>query len=400
MGRMSLAELRQQIRVKNEVAYFQTGSYGPPVESVLNAVTDAMRYEAMHGPARPSTIQVIVDKEEQARASLANLLNVSTTDLGIGTNTSRFMQVVLSNFDWCHGDEFVTTSLEHISTADAARALSEEHGVNVNVVNVAENDEMFLEDLEASLTENSKLLLISHVASADGRVLPVREASKVAHSKGALVLVDAAQSVGQIPVDVPAIGCDFLIGSGPKWLFGPMGTGYLWVSPDHICGFRPYFTPNASSWSDSATPVPRPTTRARTELGTYNHSLVIGLGEAARIMLRIGPDMVRDYVRTLASEFRGEMVDTNGIEIVTPTSPGKSAGVTTLSFEGYSAADLQDLVQWLDMERDIMVKFQWLTAPRRLDRFGMRISLAGFNTVDEVRYLVKSLREGLISSER
>ena len=106
--------------VTEEVGYFQTGTYGPTLPSALKAVRDAMEYEALHGPARPETRQHIMEKEEAARGHLADLLNVDPEELGISSNTTRAMHRVLRSFDWGEGDEFVTTSLEHVSTADAS----------------------------------------------------------------------------------------------------------------------------------------------------------------------------------------------------------------------------------------------------------------------------------------
>lgn len=400
MGRLSLEELREQLPVTQEVTYFQTGTYGPTLASVLRTMRDSMEFEALHGPARPATRQVMVEREESARGQLAALLNVNPDELGIGTNTTRSMQRVLRNFEWREGDEFVTTSIEHVSTADASRALEQERGVAVKVVDADESDAAFIESLDSAVTEDTKLLLISHVASPNGRVMPVREAVDMAHRKGVPVLVDAAQSIGQFPVDAPSLGCDYLIGSGPKWLLGPMGSGYVWVAPDHVEGFRPYFTPDMGTWSKPGVPADAPTTRARTELGTYSHPTVIGLGQAAGTLMSVGLDVIRDHVSVLSLTLREEMQDTPGVNVLTPMGPGESAGVTTLSFDGYAEEDLQDLVKWLDVERNILVKFQWLTAPLQLDRIGMRISVAGFNTEEEVRHLINSLRDGIRRKRR
>lgn len=395
MGRMNLDDLRSQLPVANEVAYFQTGTYGPTLATVLKVVAECMQYEANHGPARPSTRQLLVDKEEAARRSLAELLNVKPDELGIGTNTTRSLQRVLRNVDWKEGDEFLTTNIEHVSTADASRALEKDRGVKVRVVEADETDGAFLESLESAMTEKTKMLLISHVASPNGRIMPVREASALAHEKNIPVLVDAAQSIGQFPVDVPSLGCDYLIGSGPKWLLGPMGSGYVWVAPDHTEGFSPYFTPDIGAWSKPDAPLEKATIRSRTELGTYNHALVIGLGEAARTMINVGQDVIRDHVSTLSKILREEMLNTSRVNVLTPLEPGKSAGVTTLSFDGYTEDDLHRLVKWLDTDRNILVKAQWLTAPLRLDHVGMRISVAGFNTEDEIRHLVSSIQDGV-----
>ena len=233
------------------------------------------------------------------------------------------MHRVLRSFDWGEGDEFVTTSLEHVSTADASRGLEQERGVTVKVVEVDESDAAFIESLDGAVTEDTKLLLISHVASPNGRVMPVREAVDVAHEKGVPVLVDAAQSVGQFPVDAQALGCDFLIGSGPKWLLGPMGSGYVWVSPDQSDNFRPYFTPDVGAWSKPGAPVATPTARSRAEFGTYNHPLVIGIGEAVKTLMSVGLDTIRDHVAGLSKTLREEMQDTPGVNVLTPMEPGQ-----------------------------------------------------------------------------
>ena len=187
--------------------------------------------------------------------------------------------------------------------------------------------------------------------------------------------MDAAQSIGQFPVDAQALGCDYIIGSGPKWLLGPMGSGYVWVAPDHTDGFRPYFTPDVGSWSMPGAPAEEPTARSRAEFGTYNHPLVIGLGTAVRTLMDVGLDVIRDHVAGLSKTLREAMLDTPGVSVLTPMEPGKSAGVTTLTFDGFSDEDLQGLVAWLDAERNILVKAQWLSAPLRLGHSGMRISV-------------------------
>ncbi len=395
MDRLSLKDLREQLPVTDDVGYFQTGTYGPTLSSAVKAVTDAMEYEALHGPARPETRQYIMEKEETARGHLAGMLNINAEEIGIGSNTTRAMHRVLRSFNWGEGDEFVTTSLEHVSTADASRGLEQERGINVKVVEVDDSDAAFIESLDGTVTEETKLLLISHIASPNGRIMPVREAVDVAHGKGVPVLVDAAQSVGQIPVDAQALGCDFLIGSGPKWLLGPMGSGYVWVSPDQTDIFRPYYTPDVGAWSKPGAPVATPTARSRAEFGTYNHPLVIGLGQAVKTLMSVGLDTIQDHVAGLSKTLREAMLDTPGVNVITPLEPGKSAGVTTLTFDGYTEEDMQGLVKWLNEERSILVKAQWLTAPLQLDKIGMRISVAGFNTEEEVQHLIGSIRDGV-----
>ena len=99
-----------------EVGYFQTGTYGPASDSVLQAVRETMEKEARHGPATPAGRQAHVEREASARRGLARMLNVREEELSIDTNTSRAMQQIVRGLNWQPGDEFIMTSLEHVST--------------------------------------------------------------------------------------------------------------------------------------------------------------------------------------------------------------------------------------------------------------------------------------------
>ena len=109
-------------------------------------------------------------------------------------------------------------------------------------------------------------------------------------------MLDGAQAVGQFPVEIPALGCDYYIASGHKWLLGPLGVGFLWVSPDRLAEFRPDFIPDASTWLKPGDTLPPVTVALRSELGTHNYALRIGLGRALEIMEALGPDRIERYV--------------------------------------------------------------------------------------------------------
>ena len=218
------------------------------------------------------------------------MLNIKEEELSIDTNTSRAMQQIVRGLNWQPGDEFVMTSLEHVSTYGLSYSLTQEHGVTVKVLEVELlTDEALLAELAAALNERTRLICLSHIASPDGRLLPIKEAAAIAHDAGVPVMLDLAQSVGQMPVDLAALGCDFAVGSGHKWLLGPMGTGYIFVAEGQMSGFRPNLIPDRSPWALAADPTPASTARSRTEIGTYNHALVVGLGRAVEIVESIGP---------------------------------------------------------------------------------------------------------------
>ena len=288
-----------------EVAYFQTGTYGPASDSVLQAVREAMEGEARHGPATTAGRLAHREQEAAARSGLARLLNVKEEELSIDTNTSRAMQQIVRGLDWQPGDEFLMTSLEHVSTYGLSYSLTQEHGVTVKVLEAELlSDDALLAELAAALNERTRLICLSHVASPDGRLLPIKEAAAIAHDAGVPVLLDLAQSAGQMPVDLAALDCDFAVGSGHKWLLGPMGTGYIFVSERQMSGFRPNLIPDRSPWTLADDPTPAPTARSRTEIGTYNHALVVGLGRAVEIMQSIGLDTIQARIADLSRRLR------------------------------------------------------------------------------------------------
>ena len=388
-----------------EVGYFQTGTYGPASDSVLQAVRETMEKEARHGPATPAGRQAHVEREASARRGLARMLNVREEELSIDTNTSRAMQQIVRGLNWQPGDEFIMTSLEHVSTYGLSYSLTQDHGVTIKVLEGDQEDEALLADIASALSERTRLLCLSHIASPNGRLLPVEEAAAIAHDAGVPVLLDLAQSVGQMPVDISALDCDFAVGSGHKWLLGPMGTGYIFVSERQMSGFRPNFIPDRSPWSLADAPTPTATARSRTEIGTYNHALVVGLGRAVEIMESIGLDTMQARIADLTRRLRigiaqlnRARVAANGseqIKMITPLDPENSAGITSLMFDGYSKTDMDSLVERLHDRHRVVVKSQWLTAPPDPVKVAMRISVAAFNNEDEVDRLLEGIEDCL-----
>ena len=396
MSRMTVEQLRQDLPMTGEVAYFQTGTYGPASDSVLQAVREAMEGEARHGPATTAGRLAHRDKEAAARSGLARMLNVKEEELSVDTNTSRAMQQIVRGLDWQAGDEFVMTSLEHVSTYGLSHSLTQEHGVTVKVLEAELlTDEELLAELAAALNEHTRLICLSHIASPDGRLLPIKEAAAIAHDAGVPVVLDLAQSVGQMPVDLAALDCDFAVGSGHKWLLGPMGTGYIFVSERQISGFRPNLIPDRSPWTLGGDPTPAPTARSRTEIGTYNHALVVGLGRAVEIVQSIGLDTMQARIADLTRRLRRGVAQFDRARIITPLEPEKSAGITSVMFDGYTKTDMDGLVARLQERHQALVKAQWLTAPPDPVKIAMRISVAAFNNEIEVDRLLEGIDEDL-----
>ncbi|GIS68170.1 MAG: hypothetical protein CM1200mP7_1190 [Chloroflexota bacterium] len=158
------------------------------------------------------------------------------------------MQKIIRSFSLGEKNfELVVSSLEHVSTFSICRELSDRYGVKSKQWKGDTDESIFLESFQDALSESTKLVVVSQIASPDGRLLPVERVVNIAKEKGIPVAVDAAQSIGQFPVDIKDIKCDFLVGSGHKWLLGPMGIGFLYVNNEYgFSNFRPEFIPELS----------------------------------------------------------------------------------------------------------------------------------------------------------
>jgi selenocysteine lyase/cysteine desulfurase len=119
------------------------------------------------------------------------------------------------------------------------------------------------------------------------------------------------------------------------------------------------------------------------------------MGRAIEIMEEIGTDTIAAHTARLSAILRDAALGMEGVNILTPLETGRSAGITTLTFDGYSPEDLRGLVARIYSEHNAMVKFQWLTAPMHLDKIGMRISVSAINNEDEVHGLVKAIKDGM-----
>jgi selenocysteine lyase/cysteine desulfurase len=238
----------------------------------------------------------------------------------------------------------------------------------------------FLAHLDRLLTPDHRLLIISHVSCLDGRRLPVVEAVRLAHRRGVRVLADGAQSVGQFPIDVAAIGADFYAGSLHKWLLGPAGLGYLVVAQDQLPDFNPGFLPLDCDDENALSAA------GRSEVGTHSPSLRLGASHAVELLQRIGLERIETHIRCLTDRLRQGLAHIPGFEMLSPVSWELSSGITSLDFPGCSAQRVQELIDGIWEEYRVVVKFQ-------VDFGGIRISVAAFNSEGEVDRLLAALAQ-------
>ncbi len=339
---MKPSQLRSEISVLDAVAYLDPASVCPPPRQVLHAV------EAYHRDC-PFNYGVGVfarsvdaaRRVDEARASVAALVGAEDArEIAFTKNTTEAINVVAAGVELAAGDEILLTSLEHQSNILPWLRRAEKSGARVHYVEPDANGLVQPAAVEARLSKRTRLVAITHVSNVIGTIQPVAEIAQRVKRAGAKVLVDAAQSGGRVPIDVRAIGCDFMVFCGRKSLMGPQGTGFLWgrlAELDQLCplniGSRSADLVDTHQWKFAATPH-------RFEAGVLNTAGVIGLGAAAELLKQIGLDRILEYNRELTRRMVDGLAAIDGVTIHGPSGSEHQAGIISWSVEGQSAHDV------------------------------------------------------------
>ncbi|MGI8649886.1 MAG: aminotransferase class V-fold PLP-dependent enzyme [Rubrobacter sp.] len=213
----------------NDFVYLNSGGSGPPPDYVREGMKAADNL--CSGPAYLEGAVFYVrcaEAVKSAKEALARLLGGSAEDYALTNNTSQGMSLGVAAIDWKPGDEILTTTTEHPGCLVPLHAAVARYGATLKFVEPA----VTVEKIEAAITNKTRLIALSHVDWTNGYVLPLEEITALARERGVLTLVDGAQSVGDMPTNIPETGADLYAFTGHKWLLGPEGAGGFYVRPD------------------------------------------------------------------------------------------------------------------------------------------------------------------------
>lgn len=378
----TLAELRADLPLTNDVIYLQSGSYTPIPQVTQAWMSEMLGLEngVVLGLAGQEAAGDFYALAEEARQTLAAFLGVAAHEVAWTHNTTMATRLALQSLPWNAGDKLALSDVEHASTVALAQGMAQQRGVTTTVIPSGDGPtytpDFFLDQLDRCLTPDHKLLVLCQVANTDGRRLPVKEAVQLARSRGVKTLIDGAQAVGVFPVDAGAIGADFYTGSLHKWLMGPAGLGFLVVNRAQLPDYNPYWLPRASEKPISAA--------SQSELGTPNYTLRLGAGYAVTLLQQLGLSVVEGHMATLTAHLRDGLRSIPGLRNAGPEPWALSSSLTTLQLTDGSLAQCQQLVTLLRARYRIITKV-------RPEVCGVRISLAAFNTAAEVEQLLAAL---------
>jgi selenocysteine lyase/cysteine desulfurase len=213
---------RAQFPVLERLVYLNAGTEGPVPRSAAAAVQARVEAEASEGRCGRRYHDGVLDMATRLRAGYARVLGCAPSDVALTGSTTDGVNTVLSALSWSPGDEILTSDEEHPGLLAPLGLARKRHGVEVRVVPFAQ--------IAESVRPRTRLIACSHVSWVNGQVLD----TAAIRGTGVPLLLDGAQGVGAVPVDVTELGCDFYAGSGQKWLCGPEGSGCLYVSSERL----------------------------------------------------------------------------------------------------------------------------------------------------------------------
>ena len=380
---MSFADLRAALPAFRTLSYMNWGAAGPSPTSVVDAIAAVLADESAHGPYFPSVRAARDETFTLARCRAATLLGASEDEIALTDNTTAGVNIVGAAIEWREGDEVIVTDEEHPGGFVPWLVWRDRRGVRVRVLHVTPDREETLANFRALLGPRTRLVCLSHITWWSGIRLPVEAMAPLAHAVGALILLDGAQTGGQIPLDVTAIGCDAYTVSGHKWLMGPLGTGALYVSRRAIDALA---MPGGgvhgmtSASLGALTYAARPGAR-RFEISTKSAALFAGFAEALRLHLDLGSAAVEVHALSLAERCRTGLARLARVEVLGAV-PGKApatSGLVAFRIDGVTA----DTAVTALLEKGRFLVRSVPTSPP-----AVRVSLHCVNTADEVDQLI------------
>jgi selenocysteine lyase/cysteine desulfurase len=353
----------------------------------VDAVRDHLEAEALDGGYEAA--DAAADRLAGTYASVARLIGAGPSEIAIVQNATRAWDAACYGIDFRPGDRVLTTTSEYGSNAIALLHLARSRGVTVEVVPDDERGQVSLDALSETLDSDVRLVAINFVPTHDGLVNPVAEVGRLLRDWPALYMVDAVQAVGQLPVDVSAIGCDLLSGTGRKFLRGPRGMGFLYVRREAMAQVAPtYLDDRSAEWTGPSSYDVHPDAR-RYESYERSAALQLGLGAAVDYALDLGLPAIESRVGHLADLLRTSLASVPGVTVC--DRGARLSGIVTFTLAGRAAADVvTDLARLRINVRlsEQSYRFDGGVAPEPR----VRASVHYYNTEEEIGRLVDALR--------
>lgn len=364
------AMVRKQLLVPEKRIYLNTGSLGPCPVHIIDAMHALTRQLEMN-PVKENW-GPLGNQMELVRKKVADFIHAAVDEIVLTRNTTEGLNLVAQSLSIKEGDEIITTTLEHGGAEVGLDFLVKTKGVVLKKIELpmpARSAEEVVKVVEKSITSKTKVLLLSHVNTVTGMIMPFADIARITQPKGIFLMADGAQAPGITKVDVKALGVDAYSASGHKWLMGPKETGFLYINKSVQESVKPVFIHSGNEAYTASS-------------GTRNVATIIGLGMAIDFITSIGLEKIQQRTLQIRNYCLAELKKIKGLKVISPENRSLSTGIVSFSLDSVSNADVFNKLN----EQDIIVKLL-------SQHNAIRISCHLFVSKQDIDKFIKALKQ-------
>lgn len=335
-------EVRKMFPMPMGEGYMNTGTIGATPTPVLEAIIGHLKEYSKniaHVDWSNGGIDIITGyfPHDSLRKKLGAIINADYQQIALIKNAHMGMNLVANGLDLRYGDEVIQTNKEHTGGSSGWNMLAKRKGIQIKQIIIdppIPDPEYIVDQVKKLITPKTRVIAIPHVLSVPGDLLPVKEICAIARSKGILTVLDGAQAIGHIKVDVQDLGCDAYYASPHKWMFAPAGSAVLYLHPDLAPDL--WTTLPSGAWDNHDDEGFRFTQR-----GTDNTAMMVGYEAAVDFHNKIGTDRIIKRLKYLGDYLRNGLQAIPNIDIQTSVHPDMCAALTTYGIKGIKGETLK-----------------------------------------------------------
>lgn len=380
-----IADAGRHFLVRPDIAYLNHGSYGARPQPVFDT------YQRWQRELEAEPVEFLSrrlpDLLAEARASVADYVGTSPDNLVFVPNATHGMNIIARSLEFSPGDEVLGTDHEYGAVERTWRFVCERQGAHYRTQPIplpVTSADAIIEQLWRGVTERTRLIVVSHISSPTALIFPVAEIARRAAAQGILTAVDGAHAPGQIDLNLDAVGADFYVGNGHKWMSGAVGAGFLYARPNR----QQLLKPLVVSWGwDPREPGPSPFQDYFGWIGTDDPAAYLSMPAAIAFQREHDWPKVRAACHALASQTQAQIATMTGLSPISPDSLEWWSQMCVAPLPSNGNLTVQELQRhlWEEYQVEIpIVEWQGYCF--------VRLSIQAYNSVDDVERLLAGLR--------